>query len=380
MWKTSTILVLAVLCLLVFGIVMLASTSGIKAQAIYGDPNYFVKRQLLWALFAVIAGAMAARWDYRRWRILAVPLFGLAVVLLALVFVPGIGAKIGGSRRWLHFGPIPRFQPSEFGKFALILMMAWWMAREQRHASDFWHGAVLPIMLLGMPIGLIFLEPDFGTTILAATVGIAVLFAGGSRGVYLLAFALSGLAVFSLAVAHDPVRLHRILAFLDPDKYSQTYSFQLVSAINAFIAGGLSGVGLGQSMQKQYYLPEAHTDFIFAIIGEELGIFATGAVVLMFAILFFCGLKISMKAQDVFGQLLAFGITIMITLQAAINIGVVTGCLPTKGLPLPFISFGGSSLIMSLVEVGILINIAQHEPDKAKADNVKIIKDRVHRF
>jgi len=379
MWKTSTILLLVVLCLTVFGVVMLASTSGVKAQALYGDSNYFVKSQLFSALFALIAGLFAARWDYHRWRFLAIPVFGLAVVLLALVFVPGIGVKIGGSRRWIHIIG-PRFQPSEFGKFALILMMAWWMTREQRHASSFWQGAVLPFMLLGTIAGLIFLEPDFGTTLLSATVGIAVLFAGGARGLYLLIFAAGGLAVFSLEVMRDPVRLHRILAFLDPDKYSQTYSFQLVSAINAFIAGGMSGVGLGQSMQKQYYLPEAHTDFIFAIIGEELGIFATGAVVLLFAVLFFCGLKISMKAKDVFGQLLAFGITIMITLQAAINIGVVTGCLPTKGLPLPFISYGGSSLIMSLFEIGILINIAQQEPDKLKTDNVKIIKDRVHRF
>ena len=178
----------------------------------------------------------------------------------------------------------------------------------------------------------------------------------------------------------DEVRLHRILAFLDPDKYSQTYSFQLVSSITAFIAGGLSGVGLGQSMQKQYYLPEAHTDFIFAIIGEELGVFATVAVVLLFAGIFFCGLRISYRSSDIFGRLLAFGITMMITLQAAINIGVVTGCLPTKGLPLPFISFGGSSLIMSLVEIGVLINIAQHDQNPVKGDDVRIIKDRVHRF
>jgi len=206
------------------------------------------------------------------------------------------------------------------------------------------------------------------------------MYAGGARIGYLLLFAVGGLSVFSLAVMRDEVRLHRILAFLDPDKYSQTYSFQLVSAINAFIAGGMGGVGLGQSMQKQYYLPEAHTDFIFAIIGEELGVFATAAVVILFAGLFFCGLKISIRAPNVFGRLFAFGITMMITLQAAINIGVVTGCLPTKGLPLPFISFGGSSLIMSLIEIGILINIAQHGQDKLKNTDVRVIKDRVHRF
>jgi cell division protein FtsW len=379
MWKTSTILVLLVLCLMVFGIVMLASTSGIKAQDLHGDPQYFVKRQLLWAFLAVIAGVIFAKWDYHRWRYLAVPVFIISLVLLMLVFVPGIGVKIGGSRRWLHFGPFG-FQPSEFGKFALILILAWCMAREQRHATDFWHGAVLPAALAGVIIGLIFVEPDFGTTILAAAVGLTIMFAGGTRPGYLLMFALAGLLVFTMAVMHSEVRLHRILAFLEPDKYSQTYSFQLNSAIKAFISGGLGGVGLGQSLQKQYYLPEAHTDFIFAIIGEELGVFATVAVVLMFAAIFFCGLKISSHAPDPFGQLLAFGITLMITLQAAINIGVVTGCLPTKGLPLPFISFGGSSMIMSLIEIGILVNIAQHEPEKIKEQDVRIIKDRVHRF
>ncbi len=381
MWKTSTILVLIVLCLMTFGIVMLASTSGIKAQSLYGDPHYFVKRQFIYGLIAILSGMLACRFDYHRWRFLAVPIFGVAIILLALVFVPGIGVKIGGGRRWIHFGLAPNFQPSEFAKFALILIMAWWMAREQRHASDFLRGAVLPAALMCIAIGLIFLEPDFGTTLLSAVVGMAVMYAGGARTIYLLAFAVSGLTVFSLAVLRDEVRLRRILAFLDPDKYSQTYSFQLVSAINAFIAGGMGGVGLGQSMQKLYYLPEAHTDFIFAIIGEELGVFATVAVVLLFAGIFFCGLKISQRAPDIFGKLLAFGVTIMITLQAAINIGVVTGCLPTKGLTLPFISYGGSSLIMSLIEIGILINIAQHEqPDRVNTEDVRIIKDRVHRF
>jgi len=379
MWKTSTILVYIVLCLMVFGIVMLASTSGIRAQALYGDPQYFVKRQILWGVLALVAGVIACRVDYHRWRFLAVPVFGLAVILLALVFVPGIGVKIGGSRRWLHFGSFG-FQPSEFAKFALILIMAWWMAREQRHASSFWRGAVLPGGLLAIAAGMIFLEPDFGTTILSAAVGMAIMYAGGARAIYLLLFAAGGLSVFAVAVMHNEVRMQRILAFLDPNKYSQTYAFQLVSAINAFIAGGMSGVGLGQSMQKQYYLPEAHTDFIFAIIGEELGAFATIGVVVLFAGIFFCGLKISYRAPDVFGRLLAFGVTVMITLQAAINVGVVTGCLPTKGLPLPFISFGGSSLIMSLVAIGVLINIAQHEQNTVKGDDVRIIKDRVHRF
>lgn len=379
MWKTPTVLILIVLTLAVFGIVMLASTSGLKALVIYNDPNYFVKRQGAWLVLGLVAAAITAKIDYHHWRFFAIPILILAVALLVLVFVPGIGVKIGGSRRWLHLG-FMSFQPSELGKFALILMLAWWLARQQRRVREFFRGAVMPAIFLGSIAGLIFIEPDFGTTLLCAVVGLAIMFVGGSRAIYLGVFAVTGLSLFSAAVMRDAVRMSRILAFLEPDKYAQTYSFQLINAIKAFIMGGTTGVGLGESMQKHYYLPEAHTDFIFAIIGEELGIGATLAVVLLFAALFFCGLRISFRAPDMFGRLMAFGIIMMITLQALINIGVVTGCLPTKGLPLPFISFGGSSLVLSLASIGVLLNIALHARGEILDEESRSVKDRLHSF
>lgn len=379
MWKTPTVLILIVLLLLALGIVMLASTSGIKALALYDDPNYFVKRQALWLLIAVVAGVLAGKIDYHRWRPLALVCLVAAVALLTLVLVPGIGSKIGGSRRWFHVGMFS-VQPSELTKFSLVLVLAWWLAREKWHIREFWRGAVAPLAIIGMIVGLIFIEPDFGTALLCGVVGLAILYAGGTRLIYLAVFAVIGFSGFAVAVMHNPVRMHRIMAFLDPEKYAQTFSFQLLSAINAFILGGPLGVGLGGSMQKHDYLPEAHTDFIFAIIGEELGAVATLAVVLMFAGLFFCGLRISLRAPDTFGRILAFGITLMIALQAIINIGVVIGLLPTKGLPLPFISAGGSSLVISLLEIGVLYNIALHAHGRAGNAETQAIKDRVHQF
>ncbi len=363
--RVTTLLLLFVAVLTAFGLVMLASASGVKAIELCGDPMFFVNRQLLWLAVAALAACVISRIDYHLWRALAVPLFIVSAILLVLVLVPGIGAKVGGSRRWLRLGPM-QIQPSELAKFAMVIVLAWWMARERMRSREFGRGVLAPMAMLGLIAGLIFMEPDFGTTMLCGLVGMAIMFAGGARWSYLLLFAGSGFTLFCVAVMHNEVRRSRVLAFLDPEKYAQTYSFQLINAINAFVAGGWRGVGLGASVQKHFYLPEAHTDFIFAIIGEELGLPATLGVVLLFAGICGCGLRISFKAPDLFGRLLAFGLTLLITAQAMFNIGVVTGCLPTKGLTLPFISFGGSSLVMSLAAVAVLLNIAQ-QSDSANA-------------
>jgi cell division protein FtsW len=355
--RVTTLLLLIVAVLTVFGLVMLASASGVKAIELYGDPMFFVYRQLLWLALALLVAGVISRIDYRRWRYLAVPVFILSVILLVLVLIPGIGTKVGGSRRWLRFG-VMQIQPSEFAKFSLVIVLAWWMARERMRSREFGRGVLAPMTMLGLIAGLIFLEPDYGTTMLCGLVGMAIMFAGGALLRYLVLFAGSGLTLFCIAVMHNEVRRGRVLAFLAPEKYAQTYSFQLINAINAFVAGGWRGVGLGASVQKHFYLPEAHTDFIFAIIGEELGMLGTLGVVLLFAGICACGMRISIKAPDWFGRLLAFGLTILITMQAMFNIGVVTGCLPTKGLTLPFISFGGSSLMMSLAAIAVLLNIA----------------------
>jgi len=378
MWKTASLLVVIVLVLVTIGIVMLYSTSGIQGAALYRDPAFYLKRQLMF-LGLGLAGAVAgSRINYHVWRWLALPLAALAVVLLVLVFVPGIGLTVNGSSRWLHLGPV-NFQPSELGKFAAVALLAWWMARVQRRAYDFTLGLFIPLMFLGVILGLVFIEPDFGTTLLISAVGMAVMFVGGTQLGYLLIAGALGLVGFSLAVMQNAERMRRIIAFLNPEAYAKDEAFQLLNAIYAFVLGGGAGVGLGHSLQKQFYLPEAHTDFIFAIIGEELGVWASLLVVLLFVGFFVCGIRISFRAPDKFGLLLGFGLTLMITLQAAINIGVVTGSLPTKGLPLPFISYGGSSLVVYLCMVGVLVNIARHAGEESRPDDTPFVRDAAQR-
>lgn len=360
MWKTTSTLIGIILILLTLGIIMLASTSAVHGQTHYNDAHYFLKKQLMWLGAALIVGVIMARIDYRLWKHAAVPLAVISVFLLVIVLIPAIGHKIGGSRRWLRVGPV-NVQPSELAKISVMVLLAWWMSKIQRRADDFIKGLLIPLACLGAILLLIFAEPDYGTTLLVAVVGMLMMFVAGTRISYLAVAALIGALGFVLAVMQNPVRLKRIIAFLNPEKYAQEEAFQLLNAIYAFVMGGGTGVGLGESIQKRFYLPEAHTDFIFAIIGEELGMLGSLSIVGLFLGLFVCGLVISLNASDSFGRLLGFGATMMIILQAAINIGVVTGCLPTKGLPLPFISFGGSSLVISMVTVGMLISIGTHQ-------------------
>ncbi|NKB24245.1 MAG: putative lipid II flippase FtsW [Kiritimatiellae bacterium] len=360
MWKARSILVGIVLILITLGIVMLASTSAVQGQIRYDDPHYFLKHQLIWLALATLASVVVSRIDYSILRKLAVPLLIFSFVLLVLVLIPGVGHKVKGSSRWLKLGPL-NFQPSELAKITTLIWLAGWMSHIRRKAQDFKKGLLIPLAGLGVTLILIFVEPDFGTTMLIAVVGMAIMFIGGTQIGYLFISALLGSICFIAAILESPERLRRIIAFLNPEKYAQNEAFQLLNAIKAFVIGGSKGVGLGQSMQKRFYLPEAHTDFIFAIIGEELGPIASMIVVALFLGFFICGLYISTHTSDLFARLLGMGITMIITFQAAINIGVVTGSLPTKGLALPFISFGGSSLVMTMVMVGILINISMRE-------------------
>lgn len=379
MWKTTSILVGIVLVLVTLGVVMLASTSSIQGDQLFHDPGYFLKRQLIWLAVAFISAFLTSNIDYHYWKPLAVPLALFSVVLLVMVLIPGVGLNIKGSSRWLRVGPA-NFQPSELAKLATVIFLAWWMARVQRRATELVRGLVIPLVGLGLILGLIFIEPDFGTTMLIGVVGMTLMFIGGTRVSYLIVAASVGLCGFTLAIMQDAERMRRITAFLNPEKYAKDEAFQLLNAIYAFVVGGGAGVGLGQSLQKRFYLPEAHTDFIFAILGEELGLAASLLVIVLFLGLFICGVRISFRAQDQFGKLLGFGLTMMIVLQAAINIGVVTGSLPTKGLPLPFISFGGSSLLMSLAMVGVLVNIARQSGDEGEVDESRCIKDAARRI
>jgi cell division protein FtsW len=375
MRRTLSLFIGIVLVLVTLGILILASASSVK----YNDASYFVRRQLVWLLFAFGVAFVAARFDYRFYQKLAIPGSALSILLLILVRIPGIGSTVNGSWRWLHIGPLT-IQPSEIAKVAMIILFSWWLSRNQRRIDEFKRGILIPFGLLGCFVLPIIVEPDFGTTMLVSSVAVFMMFVGGVAIAPLVAIGLAGLLGVALLIFQNPERMSRIFAFLDPQKYEQDKAWQLINSLRAFANGSQNGwwrgQGFGNSMQKYHYLPEAHTDFIFPIIGEELGLIVAIAVLVMYLALFFLGLRIALNARDDFGRFMAFGITLMITIQALINFAVVTGCVPTKGLALPFISYGGSSLVISGIMVGILVNIAQATIHPLTAASRNPFKDR----
>ncbi len=375
--KVSAVLIMIVSILLGIGLVVLASVSGVRGLAAFNDSQYFIKRQLLWLGIAVIAGVCTAKIDYHMWRKLVIPISIVSIILIIIVLIPGIGTKLSGSRRWLRIGTLS-FQPSELGKFALIILISTWISHIGRRVARYSEGLIAPLAMVGLFVLLIFAEPDYGTTMLVAAVGMMIMFVGGTRLSHLIPPAIIGIAGVSLAIAHNEVRFRRIRAFLDPEA-DPRIAYHLAQSKISFMHGGFWGVGYGNSIQKQLFLPEAHTDFIFAILGEELGLIMSLIVIILFFGILICGIIISRRAVDLFGMLLGFGITFLITMQAVINIGVVTGCLPTKGIALPFISYGGSRWVISVAAVCVLLTIARHTASGGDKQSPSIIKDSVHR-
>ena len=353
--RTGYILILSMMSLLAIGIVMLFST-GAFAQDSRGDMYYFVKRQTMWLVIGGAALVAAALTDYRVWARWWPWIYGVAALLLVLCFVPPVGMKINGAWRWINLG-FASFQPSELGKVAVILFLASWYQRYEEQSGEFWRGFIAPLAVAGAIMGLIVIEVDLGATALIGVTALAMMFVAGTGLRWLLPLLGAGLAGLVTAIFHIEERMGRLLAFLDPQQYALTEGLQQWQALLAFGAGGVDGLGLGNGRQKMLYLPYAHTDFIFPMIGEELGLRFTLLTVFCFLLILLSGVLIAMNARDRFGMLLGFGITIIITLQAAINIGVTTSLLPNKGMPLPFISYGGSNLAVSMLLVGILVNI-----------------------
>ncbi len=358
-WAT-TILVAAVAGLMALGMVILYSAS--MAQT---GPRYLLM-QMAWGGLGLLACMAATVVDYRRLQTFAWPLLAVTLLLLILVLIPGIGVERNGARRWFNLGPM-HFQPSELAKVGLIVALAAYGARFQARMHELKRGLLIPGIVLAVALGLIFREPDFGTTLLLAAVSVMVLLVAGADWRYLVPPALAGAALFALAVFNDPVRMKRIMAFLHPDEHKADAGFQAYHAMLALGSGGTTGLGLGNGRQKLGFVPEHHTDFIFSIVGEELGVAATLAVVVAFMAIVACGLFISWRSGNRFGQLLGCGLTFLIGLQAFINIGVVTSALPNKGLPLPFMSYGGSSLFVMLGVVGLLLSIASRASESAPA-------------
>ncbi len=336
---------------------MLYSSSMMQVGA------HYLFLQSIWCALGLIGCIGCAMFDYHRFRKLAPLFMGFACFLLLLVLIPHVGIHVGGARRWLGYHSI-RFQPSELGKIALIIFVAWYAERNHRHMATFKKGMLIPGAIIGATLGLIFIEPDVGNTMLLGLVCALMLLIAGIRLLYFLPPVFLTLAALAAFLYHDPMRSQRIYSWLHLEETKQGKGLQAYQAMVALGSGGWNGLGLGNGRQKLGFIPEHHTDFIFSIIGEELGLIATLAVVLAFVALVICGLYIASRAEDIFGMLLASGITLMLGVQAFINIGVVTSALPNKGMPLPFISYGGSNLLMVLCAVGVLLNIARQAVDR----------------
>ena len=353
--KSAHILFVAVLGMLVIGIVMLFSTSAF-AQDSRGDVYFFIKRQGLWLGIGLIVCAVAAMVDYHLWERVWWLCFLLALITLALCFVPHVGMRINGSRRWIGLGPIT-FQPSEIAKIAAIFFLAYWFARREKPSENIWHGFVLPLAVIAPLLILILSEVDLGTSVLLAASALVLMFIAGANPVLLGLVSFFGLTGVVLMAMRMSERGERLAAFLDPERFKEDAGLQQMQALIAWGSGGMEGLGLGNGRQKMLYLPYAHTDFIFPMIGEELGLRVSLVVVFLFVVIIVCGMIIAMHAKDRFGLLLGGGIVALLGLQAAVNIGVTTSLLPNKGLPLPFISYGGSNLVACLFGVGLLLNI-----------------------
>jgi len=347
----ASVVLVTISALTILGLMVLYSAS----RAMHDDATYLLLRQVIWLGVALIGLGFFSFFPLRWWSRLWPLVIGGSFLGLILVLVPAIGIEVNGARRWIGLGPL-RFQPSEFAKFGLILLLAHYLHLNRREIVTFWRGFVFPAAGIGFFCLLIMKQPDFGTAFLCAAVAGTILFVAGTRISYLVVAGVAAVSLFAIMVYLDPVRWERIVAFLDFEANRSGSSYQLAQGIVAFGVGGWFGVGPGSGRQQMAFLPEAHTDFIFAIMGEELGLVITGTVVLLFIVLFLVGWSALRRAPDLFQYLLVLGAILFIAYQAIINVGVVTGSMPTKGMSLPFISYGGSNLVFVYAMVGLLLN------------------------
>ncbi len=350
------LLIISTLFLLAAGILMVYSTSCIVASSRYGDEYFFVKKHLGFALVGLLCFVSAARVPYTIYRKAAYPILILSVVLLSLIFVPGLGYAVGGARRWVRLG-IMNFQPSEAAKLAVIVFLAYSLSARGERIKRFSTGFLPNIVMPGIVVALIMAQPDFGTAVTIVMLVFIMTFIAGVRITHLIGLSALALPALYLVVSNFQYMTTRILVFLDPWKDPRGAGFQMVQSFLAFGSGGIYGVGLGEGRQKLFYLPEAHTDFIFSVIGEELGLIGVGVVIALYVLFLYAGSSIALKARDPFAMYLSLGLTLMVGLQAALNMAVVLGMLPPKGLPLPFVSYGGTSLVVNMTAVGIILNV-----------------------
>ncbi|HEY8171213.1 MAG TPA: putative lipid II flippase FtsW [Candidatus Limnocylindria bacterium] len=352
-------LLIAVLTLTAFGIVMVYSASSVRSYFSSADPAAQGLEQLGWAVLGIVGLLVAMRIDFRHLRYLAIPIFVVTLVLLVIVLLPGIGAEINGSRRWIVIPGVGTLQPSEFAKLAVILYLAHWLDRRGTEARGFANGFIPFGLLVAPGFLLIAAEPDLGTAGVYAIIAISIFFMSGANLVYLSIVGGAVAAAAWVMITSTSYQLERVQSFLDPFRDPLGSGYNTIQALLALGLGGLTGLGLGESRQKFLYLPAPSTDFIFAIIGEEWGLVGTLAVVGLFVVIAYQGYRIAINAPDTFSGLVACGITTWLVVQAMVNMMVVTALLPVTGIPLPFISAGGSALTINLAAIGILLSISR---------------------
>ena len=352
------VLLFVTLTLALMGLVMVFSASAIVAGNRFQDPEFFLKRQIAWLGFGVLLMHLTSRIDYQLWKKLSIPILVTMVVLLVMVLIPSLGVAAKGARRWLRWGLIS-IQPAEMVKLVTVIYLAAYLARKSDKVTWFRNGLLPVLIVVGLLSGLVLLEPDLGTVVVLGLVTVCLLFLGGARIAHLAGLALCAIPVVLVLVLGSSYRRQRLMTFLAPWKDASDAGFQITQSFLAFGSGGPFGVGLGEGKQKLFFLPEAHTDFVLALVGEELGLAGTASVIVLFALFVWRGFQIATRARMPFGKYLGLGITLLIGIQALVNAAVVTGLLPTKGLTLPFVSYGGSSLVVSFVGVGMLLSISR---------------------
>jgi cell division protein FtsW len=350
------LLFFSVVAIVLFSILMIFSASSVLASEKFGDPFFFLKRHIIWVCLGFSFMFIGYIIDLKKIQYLSLFLLILCIILLVAVLIPGIGTTVGGARRWIRFLGFG-FQPSEFAKLAFIIYLSSWLDRKHQVMNQYAVVFIPNLLLMSVTMLLIFKEPDLGTIVLMGMVVFSMYIVAGINKKYIFTLILAGIPVLVYGIMGTAYRLKRVLAFLNPWEHFSGTGYQVVQSYLAIANSGILGRGLGGSQLKLSYLPEAHTDFIFSIIIEELGILGTSVVIFFYIILTIIGIRISLKAPTYFTKMLAFGITTAIAYQALMNIAVITGSIPTKGIPLPFLSFGGSSLVVSMLEVGILLNI-----------------------
>ena len=358
------VIVGAVAVLVVLGVLAVYSSSFALGLLEFGDANYFVMRQVMFAVAGGIAMWLLMKSDYRRLRVISPLLMLGALFSLVAVLIPGIGVESNGAHRWIAMGgPIPPIQPSEFAKLAIIIYVSAWLAGRGEHVKAFWTGFLPFVVLVGVVAGLIMLEPDLGTTIVIVLTTLTLVFVAGASLTHVAAFTAIGGVAASMVILSGGYRTDRLFAFISAEDDPSGRGFQTLQLLIALGSGGVRGLGLGASRQKFFYVPGAHTDGIFAIIGEELGFIGCVAVIALFAVLMIRGFRVILRARDDFGSLLAVGIVSWIGFQTLINIGGITRALPLTGIPLPFLSYGGSALLAMLAAIGILLSVSRYGVD-----------------